>query len=348
MAIQHVETPVKRIIGGMFGLEQELSLPNKRPPFLKEGDICLVNGRSGITILVELVSAPHIWMPSYLCSSMLKAVERYSSSVRFYEVGYDLTITSRDWLEDVHQGDLVVLIDYFGFDCDESCAIQAKEKGAFVLEDACQALLSRNNGQHADFVLYSPRKFLGVPDGGILSPVGKMDVQIFELKAPRPEWWLNTLYATVERRDFDIYGGSRHWFETYQTLKATAPIGRYAMSELTRCLLEHGFDYETIARQRIDNYRALAERLGSLAIFPMLSSCTVPLGFPIRVSDRDKVRQTLFDHEIYPPVHWPIKNVVPEKFAESHRLAADILTLPCDQRYDTDDMERMAQVVQKG
>lgn len=36
---------------------------------------------------------------------------------------------------------------------------------------------------------------------------------------------------------------------------------------------------------------------------------------------------------------------MPGSVVTSHRLAAEILTLPCDQRYDEHDMERMAQLV---
>jgi len=68
----------------------------------------------------------------------------------------------------------------------------------------------------------------------------------------------------------------------------------------------------------------------------------------MRVQNRDRLRQILFDQEIYPPVHWPIQDVVSEKFIESHRLSAEIMTLPCDQRYDIRDMERMAEAVRKG
>jgi hypothetical protein len=133
----------------------------------------------------------------------------------------------------------------------------------------------------------------------------------------------------------------------FQEVKAANPIGPYAMSELTRFLLYHSFNYEAIVQQRVNNYRLLADRLGEVAIFPELARDTVPLGFPIRVKNRDRVRQRLFEHEIYPPVHWAIQGIVPEQFTDSHRLAAEIMTLPCDQRYDNNEMEWMARLVLK-
>lgn len=334
-----------RIIGGMFGLQAAPDPNASYPLFLGNRSICLVNARSGIWLLVHHLSPRQVWCPSYLCHTILDAVKGSVANVRFYEVNYDLAIPSFEWLDHMHQGDLVILIDYFGFACDASCVIRAKERGAWVLEDASQALLSGNVGQSSDFILFSPRKFLGIPDGGILCINREVTFQGLDLETPPAEWWLRVFGASVLRREFDIHGGTRQWFETFQKTETESPIGSYAMSDLSRMLLLKNFDYSTIAQRRVRNYQFLASALSDSALFPDLSPEVVPLGFPIRVKNRDRVRRALFDREIYPPVHWPIQGIVPENFRDSHRLAADIMTLPCDQRYTQSDMERMAQLV---
>lgn len=335
-----------QIIGGMFGLGEVPSNSNGcTPPFLKGREIFLANGRCGIWLLIELLSPLQVWMPSYLCGGMLPAVDRSAADVRFYEVGYDLTLPSQEWLGDVRPGDLVVLIDYFGFPCDSSCATRAKEQGAWVLEDAAQALLTASVGRVSDFVVFSPRKFVGVPDGGILALDRKLEFPCVELSPPPAAWWLKAFYAGVLRREFDLYGGERYWFELFQETEPAGPIGVYAMSELTEMLLQHSFDYAAIARQRRDNYAFLAQELADVALFPNLAADVVPLGFPIRVRGRNKLRQALFDHQIYPAVHWPIQGVVPDRFGDSHKLADEIMTLPCDHRYGQQDMERMVGII---
>jgi len=333
------------IIGGMFGL-QATSDPNASiPAFIQEPGIHLVNARSGIWILTDQLTPRQVWCPSYLCHTILDAVKKSMADVRFYEINYDLAISSLDWLEQVQHGDLVILIDYFGFRNDSACAVQARERGAWVLEDASQALLSGNVGRFSDFVVYSPRKFLGVPDGGILYNNSDVHFQDIDLKTPPSDWWLNAFLASLLRREFDIHGGARPWFELFQKAESGAPTGPFAMSELSSVLLRNSFDYATIAQRRVDNYRTLAAKLSSLALFPKLPDQVVPLGFPIRTRERDKVRQALFAHEIYPPIHWPIQGLVPQEFVESHKLASEIMTLPCDQRYDYNDMERMLHVI---
>lgn len=333
----------QRIVGGMFGFEEMPSPGCSPPPFLKDQDVLLADARSGISLVVEQLSPARVWVPSYLCWSVLAPIP--GGKVRFYQVGYDLEITSQEWLSRVQRGDLVLLIDYFGFPCDASCAAKAKERGAWVLEDASQALLSEVCGRAGDFVVFSPRKFVGVPDGGVVTVNCDMEFGEVSLESPPTDWWLRALSACILRREFDVHGGDRRWYELSRRTNAEGPIGHYAMSELSRMLLLRGFDYAQIIRRRVRNYQLLADLLGGIALFPELPPGVVPLGFPIRVRRRDDVRQALFEHQIYPPVHWSVEKIVPDCFADSHRLSAEIMTLPCDQRYDDGDMEGMARLV---
>jgi dTDP-4-amino-4,6-dideoxygalactose transaminase len=332
----------------MFGLEVFHEVETAKRPFVTDKSLCLVNARSGIALLIDLLSPAHLWVPSYLCEAILKAVNRSKTSLQFYKVNYDLAMATQAWIEDVQPGDLVLLIDYFGFLHDSFSAIELKERGAWFLEDACQALLTEGVGQYADFVMYSPRKFLGVPDGGVLVFNGTKDIGQVDLASVPTKWWLKSLSAAVMRREFDICGGKRSWFKMFKQAEKESPIGPYAMSELSRALLRSVFDYSAIADRRVKNYKILLEELCHIALFPELPGHVVPLGFPIRIRNRDQLREVLFEHDIYPPLHWEIKGVVPDEFKDSHKLAGHIMTLPCDQRYDAEDMHRMARLVLSG
>ena len=202
-------------------------------------------------------------------------------------------------------------------------------------------------GRHAHFLLYSPRKFVGLPDGGILSYDDRIDLGPAALEKPPVEWWMRAFEATLLRREWDKYGQDHRWFPLIQEAEATVPLGYYAMSELAQVLFFHSFDYRAIAKRRIENYALLLARLRKVAVFAELPSGVVPQGFPIRVGARDSVRQALCDSQIYPPIHWRLGDAVPKEFSGSHRLSSEILTLPCDQRYDMADMERVAEATGK-
>lgn len=331
-----------QIIGGMFGLVEPTSLNKGTPPFLSDKDLLLVNARSGLSLVAELLQPSKIWMPSFLCDVMLKAVQNFD--VQFYEVDRNLHILP-DWLKNIQRGELVILIDYFGFPFDLSLARHIKESGAWILEDASQALLSSTAGKYSDFVLFSPRKFIGIPDGGILRNQTTLNLSSIQLRKAPTEWWLKAMRGATLRREFDLHGENRKWFQLFREADEEAPIGAYAMSDLSRILLENSFDYPFIIKNRAANYRVLNSYLNKFAIFPDLPQGIVPLGYPIHLSNRDHVRQVLFDNNIYPPVHWPIADIIPKVFTDSHHLASTIMTLVCDQRYVQADMERTAKIV---
>lgn len=341
--------PPPRIIGGMFGLGPLGSPPlqSRQPglPFLAQSACLLANARSGIRLLDDLLKPRRVWMPSYLCGVMVKAVRSPRQRVKFYAVNPSFQVADDAWLKNVIQGDLVIVIDYFGFPSDPGVLLRARQQGAHVLEDACQAMLSAGAGCEADFALYSPRKWVGVPDGGVLVARNPSAFRGLTLASPPEKWALDSLTAAVRRRNFDLHGSDRRWFTMFRHCDEQGPVGAFAMSELTRHLLRTAFDYAAIARQRRTNYRVLANVLGDRAVFPRLPGDAVPLGFPLRVPQREEVRQRLFEQQIYPPVHWPLAGIVPGQFRESHRLAAELMTLPCDQRCNEGDMEWVAACV---
>ena len=334
-----------KIIGGMFGLQATPDANAGFPPFFQEELIYLVNARSGVWLLINQLKPQQVWLPSYVCPSLIVATSKTSTKIRFYEVDSNLKISSLSWLKQIQKGDLIILIDYFGFNIDLQNGDQIKKRGAWILEDASQALLTGGVGQFSDFIIYSPRKFVGVPDGGILRINCDFNVDHLDFETPPTGWWLKALSASAHRRDFDIKGGERHWFTLFKETEPSSPTGFIAMSELSKALLQNNFDYETISKRRVNNYKILAEKLRNLALFPSLPKQTIPIGFPIRVKERDNVLNMLYANNIYPPVHWRIKDLVPLEFSDSHILASEIMTLPCDQRYDSYEMERIVKVI---
>lgn len=114
------------------------------------------------------------------------------------------------------------------------------------------------------------------------------------------------------------------------------------MSDFASHLLVTAFDYPDIEHRRRENYGRLAATLGDFCLFPHLPADACPLGFPVRLKNRDRVRSLLFESQIYAPLHWALDGVVPGHFTASHRLSAEIMTLPCDQRYGKADMDWLA------
>jgi len=269
----------------------------------------------------------------------------------YYPVDEYLCPGDLSWTNELNEGDLVCVIDYFGARTLTSVMREARKRGALVLEDACQAFLTEATGYGADFVLHSPRKFVGVPDGGILFDRAGLLPENPRFPPPPSEWWIPQLNAWMRRGQFDQRGGDdsdRSWFELYKLAKGNAPAEACCISQITKSLIAGGFDFQAVASKRRSNFRRLYEELGSNCVLPSLEEGVVPLGFPIRFESpeaREATREKLIDNVVYPPIHWDISEVVPTRFEESRNLSIEVLTLPCDQRYGFDEMNRIIDIV---
>lgn len=333
------------VIGGLFGLEPvSLTKGDQPSPFAGSFVDYFLSARCAFYAVCQSVKPRIAWLPSYLCSAVLDPFRSLGIPVRYYDAGPNLRSGRHGWIADVHPGDLVLVIHYFGFANTTLPADQLKLRGAVIIEDASQGLFIKQQYPESICIVYSPRKFFGVPDGGVLA-TSRMDaIRRQPLEPPPTEWWKAAFAMTQMRREFDLVGGENRWFSLFRHVEKTFPVGPYCSSDLARMLIETGTDYGSMRTARRENYLALAARLNEFALFPVLGNDIVPLGFPVCVdaAQRDAVLKCLYNEKIYPPVHWRIDGIVPEEHHESHFLSRRILTLLCDQRYTSSDMTRQA------
>jgi hypothetical protein len=264
--------------------------------------------------------------------------------VRYYDGRPHFSSDKLDWVAEVQSGDLVLTIHYFGFPNRAFPADQLRRRGAVIIEDASQGLFLKQQYAESAGIVHSPRKFLGVPDGGLMTSPTMNDLWLQPREAPPVDWWTSALAAIQARREFDLVGGENRWFPLFRRVEKSFPLGPYRSSDLTRAVIA-STDYHFVRRARRENYLALAERLKDFALFQNLDEETVPLGFPVSVdaARRDAVLECLYEQNIFPPVHWRINGIVPDDFRESHQISSCILTLICDQRYTIVDMARQAE-----
>jgi dTDP-4-amino-4,6-dideoxygalactose transaminase len=310
-----------KIVGGTFALE----LPcggGADIPFDLDAALRFVNARSALRYVLEAREARTVWLPQYACDALSHAAA--GRNIQYYPVTETLEPEEGPWQRSVSQTDVVVAIDYFGFRRWTAALRRLFEDGVYIVEDAAQALFIKPSPL-AGCIVYSPRKFVGAPDGGVLisglpSPA---------LEAPPMEWWSKALASAAYRRQFDAgETDDRRWFSLFQESEREAPAGAHRMSDISEAILRNGIDYAPVRRRRVENFRILASALRDFALYPALDDDTVPLGFPVRTRARDRVQRAMAAENIYPAVHWP-------------GLSEELLTLPCDQRCDADDMQRI-------
>ena len=112
------------------------------------------------------------------------------------------------------------------------------------------------------------------------------------------------------------------------------------MSRLTQNLLK-GIDYERVIERREINYRRLDKYFGDRNPLPFQMP-RGPFTYPFYYPKGIKLRKLTASCKLYLPTYW--NNVIQHAAAESveYDYASNILPLPCDQRYNPQDMDAVA------
>jgi hypothetical protein len=108
------------------------------------------------------------------------------------------------------------------------------------------------------------------------------------------------------------------------------------MSKLTHNILG-AIDYERVRQIRNENYACLESVLGNRNKLNLIAPDGA-FAYPFYVENGIEIRKALAQKKIYIPTLWP--NVLTDKPEDciEYKYVANILPLPCDQRYGVEDM----------
>jgi hypothetical protein len=299
----------------------------------------LHNARSALHALWSTTRPRRIWLPAYVCSEVAGAVP-LGQNVRYYPLD-ELLSPRIDYLAtQVRSGDHVLVINYFGRPADRNLiALAGDLPDVGWIEDRAHAL-DPVDSAWADWLLYSPRKLFGVPDGGILI-ARETELQPLVAAASID---LSFILPSLERFEDPEEHDNQRWYASYLHQEAAMRVGLQAMSRLTVAVL-NASDLQADGKARRHNYQLLRGRLENWAFFPTPTISFSPMGFPIRVKSAATLCRKLSEARIFAARHWRVIPSDPSIFTAEHQLARELVTLPCDYRYDESDMHRVADAV---
>lgn len=316
---------MKKEIGGYFELEDLAG--NEYYP-----DLYKVNlGRTALLWLLEGRRYTKIYLPVFLCESVTEACEQAGIKTERYQMNEALDILLPK--ERLDETECLYLVNYYGQLTDEQI-LGYQEIYGNIIVDHTHAFFQRPL-KGVD-TLYSCRKFWGVSDGAYLAT----DIS---LPMDKPVDHSNKRMEHILGRYEE--GAEKYYQKMLQNAAAYDGMEIRKMSRLTENLLG-AIDYENGKKKREQNYNVLSELLSSKNVFTK----KVPEGpfvYPYYHKDGLQLRRYLAEKQIFVPTYW--KNILKECAEDSleYQWAADILPLPCDQRYGREEMEYMAALIKK-
>ena len=325
-------------IGGFFGLEAQAGAPGRAADFGGTHRLDFWNARAALAHLLAVLGARRVWLPAYICAEAAGAAAQDGRDVGFYPVGGDLVPDGQVLARQLRAGDAVLGVDYFGARSPTLPELAPRFRDVTWIQDRAQALWP-DPAPWGDYILYSLRKVVGAPDGGVLVSRGG--------RVRPPRWSADTDTSRLEPsrlRAKDPLGlDNETWFPAYRAAEAAMSADPMPISEVSRAVADALDTSATVARRR-RNAEALLARIGEVALFPaerLLAGS--PLGVPVLTEDAAAVAARMAQARVFCARHWPDLPSPPADFPAEHELSRRLLTLPCDHRYDEADMARVAE-----
>ncbi|WP_199154595.1 hypothetical protein [Chromobacterium sp. ASV23] len=307
-------------IGGYFELELPPASGHHYPAALR-----LQSARASLLALLRHIRPSLLWLPYFICPTMLEPVRRAGVPIRFYPIDHSYR-PPIDLLP--APGELLLYVNYYGI-----CAAQVEElvqrvPREQIILDYSQAFFSAPPDCLA--TIYSPRKFFGVPDGGYLCTH-------LEVMLPEETETLSTerFRPLLTRLADSPEAGYPHILEARRTFKGQEPK---RMSQLTNRLLA-SIDYARAENRRRTNAAQYHAAFGSRNPVSIPDG-VAPLAYPF-YCEKPGLRETLAKQRIFVAKYWPDLELAPRGCETEAALAEHTLALPCDQRYDEAEISRV-------
>lgn len=313
-------------IGGYF----ELELPARRE-LPHAGLQHYQSARAAFLALLRAGRPTRVWMPRYICNAMLTPLEKLGIEYAWYDLTDELEVGPEVRLE---AGDWLLYVNYFGVCGAKVEALLHRFSPEQIVLDFSQAFFSPPDEQ-ALATIYSPRKFFGVPDGGLLYS---------QIPISAPEEIDITSFARTEHLIRRLGDSPEAGYAAYQRAEGSlADLEPRTMSRLSEHILA-SVDFESVRRIRKENFKMLNDRLGDESgLLGDMDETEVPLSYPYR-SRNVGLRQRLLSHRIFVPTYWSdaLYRLTPDR---ADRLVRNMFPLPIDQRYGAAEMERISVIV---
>jgi hypothetical protein len=313
----------KKEIGGYFELELN---PEKKE--YHSGAIKLNCGRSCIQYVINAKKYKKIYIPSYICDSILKPIKDENISYEFYSINkYFEPIFNKT----INDNDCFLYVNYFGINGRNANIFALNFKNIIV--DNSQAFFEVPYKNFDTF--YSARKFFGVPDGAYLYTDTLYDIPLkrdvsldrMEHLLKRIEISANDGFAIFQKNECDL-----------------GDNGLCSMSKLTETILG-SIDYEKCRYKRNSNFLFLHEKLSKYNELDIdINNLNGPMIYPF-MNSTPNLKEKLINNNIYVATYWKdvLQRVKNNSF--EYKLANCLIPLPIDQRYNLEDMNIMVNLI---
>lgn len=302
------------LLGGVG--KNQLSPDEKHVHFFSLGRHCLEAACRSLRPL-----RAHV--PFFICDAVTQVFEKLGIPIVRYALSANLLPRVIDYRDE----DLLLIVNYLGL-----CAQIPEFADYLALNSHRRVIIDNTHSMGLDnqfsglMSFVSPRKFIPVPDGGILYDPRQTIAEACLPYRQDCSWdRVGWLFRCLDE------GGRQPSYAEYVAHREAMQSLPYAlMSNTTRSLLDY-FDIQTLLQARASNFERLAHQVPIEPIFAAAtaSSTHSAIGYPVRVKDAESAQRKLAASGIYTVRYWPELSKRSLELNSTERLLLDhMLVLP--------------------
>ncbi|WP_429060088.1 hypothetical protein [Aeromonas veronii] len=288
------------------------------------------SARAALYAYCKTLNIKVLYLPNYICDSIFPALKSLNIKLEIYTLNELLLPEMLPVIKDVSNS-RILIVNYFGLLSEQIKNIICSSPQKFIIDNS-QALFS----EHIDGTtsIYSPRKFLGIPDGGLLRSSEEINMP-------------NTVHDASEnvahlllRAAGDVNSGYKYFLAAERALDDFLPKRISIISTyLIKC--ENLSEVKNIRRR---NYNLLHAKFKSLNRLQFPINEHVPLCYPLKLDfNVANICTNLLDSSIYLPRYW--RSNYCGKVGQS--MFDNTLFLPIDQRLTEDSIRVLSDIVEE-
>jgi dTDP-4-amino-4,6-dideoxygalactose transaminase len=334
--------------------------------------LLVTRGAGAIRLILQKIGVQpgdEVLVPAFNCPSMVEPIEAESARPVFYGIAPDLRIGADHLEPHLSARTRAILAPHLFNRLQDLRAIRAlcEAKRLVLIEDCAHALFGAVDGAPigsvGHFAIASPRKFLPLEEGGLLTSAST-DVSVLGKNLPPRERSLRLAFDAVDhsvswgrlpgvRPPIAMLKALRRWSQSTAGAPALpdlatateltgAGLGRsppHRASAVTRWLISRLATQDMVRRRR-ENYQLLADALADCATLSVLNAdiqeSFVPYMLPVALEDPEHQFATLKAMGM-PMWRWEHSRM--GVCAVTDKLARALIQIPCHQSLRASELE---------
>ncbi len=321
------------------------------------GAILLRSGRDALKAVAREYNCGTVFLPALSCDSMVVPFHLYGHKVVYYKIQNDYRTDYADLLDllDKESGTMLLLyMNYFGnlSASDEQLGrIKNRYPNVVFIEDRTHDLIyERQNKFQPDYTVASLRKWMNVPDGGLLWTERMLNNTAFSEDITFSE---TRRKAQCMRAEF-FKNGDEYIKTEYRKIFSTV-TDQIDIDLIPGRMSEYAYqmalttDWNAVRNDRERNATILTKKLSYCDSIKFIQhdTCKSNLYVPILIDNRDLIQRNLAAKGIFTTLIWPLNDEQKKYCKVAEYTERCMLGIPCDQRYSAEDVHFIGQEVVK-